>query len=52
LLVCEAEEALEKLGWRKISLQTRAENDQVSAFYRRLGYVAEARISMGKLLKP
>ena len=51
MLVRHAEEILATLGCRKINLQMRAENDRVAAFYRRLGYTAEARISMGKLLK-
>ncbi len=51
-LVLHAEAVLGKLGCRKINLQMRRENHQVSAFYRGLGYAAEDRISMGKLLDP
>jgi len=52
LLVRRAEVALMTLGCRKINLQLRAENDRVSSFYHRLGYTAEARISMSKRLDP
>jgi GNAT superfamily N-acetyltransferase len=52
MLVLHAEAALGKLGCRKVNLQMRAENRQASAFYHRLGYAAEDRISMGKLLSP
>ncbi len=51
-LVLHAEAALGKLGCRKVNLQMRTDNQKVSAFYRRLGYAAEDRISMGKLLDP
>jgi len=51
-LVFHAEAVLGKLGCRKVNLQMRRGNHQVSAFYRGLGYAAEDRISMGKLLDP
>ena len=50
LLVREAERRLAQLGCNKVNLQLRAENAAVAAFYRRLGYAAEERVSMGKRL--
>ena len=47
-LVAEAEARLAALGCGKINLQIRAGNEAVAAFYRRLGYQVEERISMGK----
>lgn len=47
-LVREAEARLGTLGCRKINLQIRSANAQVKAFYDRLGYEIEDRISMGK----
>ena len=47
-LVREAEIRLAALGCRKVNLQIRAANTQVQAFYDRLGYGTEDRISMGK----
>jgi ribosomal protein S18 acetylase RimI-like enzyme len=47
-LVHEAETRLKALGCRKINLQIRASNAAVGAFYKRLGYGTEDRISMGK----
>ena len=44
------ETALKSLGCPKINLQVRAGNEAVVAFYRRLGYRVEQRVSMGKLL--
>jgi ribosomal protein S18 acetylase RimI-like enzyme len=38
------------LGCTKVNLQVRAENAAVAAFYRRLGYGVEERVSMGKRL--
>lgn len=49
-LVREAEVRLAALGCRKVNLQIRATNIQVQAFYDRLGYGTEDRISMGKRL--
>jgi ribosomal protein S18 acetylase RimI-like enzyme len=49
-LVWEAEIRLAALGCRKVNLQIRATNNQVKAFYDRLGYGTEDRISMGKRL--
>jgi ribosomal protein S18 acetylase RimI-like enzyme len=47
-LVHEAETRLKALGCGKINLQIRASNSAVGAFYKRLGYGTEDRISMGK----
>ncbi len=47
-LVREAEARLGGLGCRKINLQIRSANAQVKAFYDRLDYEIEDRISMGK----
>lgn len=49
-LVRHAESALAKLGCPKINLQVRAGNASVTAFYESLGFQAEERISMGKLV--
>jgi len=48
LLLAEAELRLTHLGCGKANLQIRAENEAVSAFYRRHGYLVEERLSMGK----
>jgi ribosomal protein S18 acetylase RimI-like enzyme len=48
MLVEEAERRLAALGCGKINLQVRATNAAVTAFYRRLGYEVEERVSMGK----
>ena len=50
LLVREAERRLTQLGCSKVNLQVRAENAAVAAFYRRLGYAVEERVSMGRRL--
>lgn len=47
-LVQEAEARLGALGCGKINLQIRSTNADVKAFYDRLGYGTEDRISMGK----
>lgn len=47
-LVREAEERLLAMGCNKINLQVRTANVAVVAFYRRLGYAIEERVSMGK----
>jgi ribosomal protein S18 acetylase RimI-like enzyme len=49
-LMQELEQRLRALGCPKLNLQIRAENAAVRAFYERLGYGVEARVSMGKLL--
>jgi len=49
-LVRAAEHELLRLGCPKVNLQVRAENAAVVAFYRRLGYESEERVSMGRRL--
>jgi ribosomal protein S18 acetylase RimI-like enzyme len=49
-LVAHLEMALLSLGCPKVNLQVVASNAVVVAFYRRLGYAVEERISLGKLL--
>ncbi len=49
-LMRSAEERLTGLGCPKLNLQVRASNDDVIAFYRKLGYQVEDRVSMGKCL--
>ena len=49
-LVRRAEAALSALGCLKINLQLLATNEATAAFYRRLGYAAEPRVSMGRVL--
>lgn len=50
LLMAEAELRLLREGCPKVNLQVRAGNDEVVAFYRRLGYDVEEMVSMGKRL--
>jgi ribosomal protein S18 acetylase RimI-like enzyme len=49
-LVREAEKRLRAMGCHKVNLQVRTSNAVVIAFYERLGYITEDRISMGKRL--
>lgn len=49
-LMDEVERGLARIGCPKLNLQVRADNEAVVAFYRRLGYAVEERISMGKRL--
>jgi ribosomal protein S18 acetylase RimI-like enzyme len=49
-LVRGAEDGLRSMGCGKINLQVRASNATVVEFYKRLGYMIEERISMGKRL--
>jgi ribosomal protein S18 acetylase RimI-like enzyme len=49
-LVRAAEAGLRALGCLKVNLQVRASNAAVVAFYRRLGYAVEERVSMGRRL--
>lgn len=46
------EERLLALGCPKINLQVRSGNDEVLAFYARLGYTDDAVVSLGKRLIP
>ncbi len=50
-LMRHAVDALVNRGAPKINLQVRATNQGVVAFYKRLGFVVEERISMGKRIK-
>ena len=50
VLVEEACRRLAELGCVKVNLQVRAGNAAVAAFYRKLGFDEEARISMGRSL--
>jgi NAD(P)H-dependent FMN reductase/ribosomal protein S18 acetylase RimI-like enzyme len=47
-LMAEAERGLTALGCPKINLQVRATNTGVVAFYERIGFRVEERVSMGK----
>ncbi|MBX3595155.1 GNAT family acetyltransferase [Sphingomonas sp.] len=49
-LVRAAEGALADLGCVKINLQVRLSNQEVAAFWRRMGYDVEPIVSMGKRL--
>lgn len=49
-LMKRVEGDLAELGCPKLNLQVRAGNQDVVAFYRRLGYEIEDRVSMGKRL--
>ena len=49
-LVAAAEAALARRGCPKMNLQVMASNADVVAFYERLGWSVEARVSMGKTL--
>jgi ribosomal protein S18 acetylase RimI-like enzyme len=49
-LVRSVESALAALGCPKVNLQVRSSNAEVIAFYERLGYAVEERVSMGKRL--
>lgn len=48
----EFEARLAAMGCPKVNLQVRAGNEQVIAFYERLGYADDATVSMGKRLIP
>lgn len=49
-LVRAAEVRLGELGCKKVNLQVRSTNAGVVAFYARLGYQVEERVSMGRRL--
>jgi ribosomal protein S18 acetylase RimI-like enzyme len=49
-LVEHVERALLERGCPKVNLQVRASNPEAVAFYRRLGYVQDESISLGKRL--
>jgi ribosomal protein S18 acetylase RimI-like enzyme len=48
-LMARVEVALRAAGCPKLNLQVRASNRQAVAFYEKLGYAVEDRVSMGKL---
>ena len=50
-LVRHAEAALAALGCIKVNLQVRGGNTGAVAFYQKLGFAVEDRVSMGKRLK-
>jgi ribosomal protein S18 acetylase RimI-like enzyme len=45
------EESLKAIGCPKLNLQIREGNEEVEAFYKRLGYHVEQRVSMGKIFE-
>ena len=49
-LMRRVESKLAALGCPKLNLQIRAHNVEVQAFYEKLGYLSEDRISMGRKL--
>jgi ribosomal protein S18 acetylase RimI-like enzyme len=49
-LVHHAEDELRARNCGKVNLQIMADNEDVVAFYEKLGYTVEPRISMGKVL--
>ena len=49
-IMVAAEQALRSRGCPKINLQVRSTNTGVIAFYERLGFAVEDRVSMGKRL--
>ena len=50
-LMARVEHGLARIGCTKLNLQVRASNLGVIAFYERLGYVVEERVSMAKRLR-
>jgi ribosomal protein S18 acetylase RimI-like enzyme len=51
-LMRHVERELARLGCPKVNLQVLASNVATVAFYRKLGYAVEERVSRGKLLEP
>ena len=49
-LIRRLEAALAERGCLKVNLQVRSSNAEVIAFYEKLGYAVEERVSMGKRL--
>ncbi len=49
-LMREVEKGLARIGCTKLNLQVRSTNQEVVAFYRKIGYQVEDRISMAKRL--
>ena len=50
-MMAEAEARLREMGCPEISLQIRGSNADIIEFYRVIGYVADAVVSMGKRLE-
>lgn len=50
-LMQEAERRLKAMGCPKVNLQVRNDNTEVIEFYRRLGFMVEDRVSLGKRLE-
>jgi ribosomal protein S18 acetylase RimI-like enzyme len=50
-LMDRVERDLTRMGCRKLNLQVRKSNEEAAAFYEKLGYSVEDRVSMGKLLE-
>ena len=50
VLMRRVESKLAAMGCSKLNLQIRAQNAEVQAFYEKLGYLSEDRISMGRKL--
>ncbi len=51
-LMAEVERRLAEIGCPKLNLQVRGTNTEAVAFYKRLGYEVEERVSMAKKLPP
>jgi hypothetical protein len=49
-LMHQVEDELAKIGCSKLNLQVRSSNQGVVAFYKKLGYIVEDRVSMAKRL--
>jgi ribosomal protein S18 acetylase RimI-like enzyme len=52
LLMRHVEAQLAARGCPKLNLQVRAGNEEALAFYRKIGYAVEERVSLGKRLIP
>jgi len=50
-LMKRVEQGLVEIGCHKLNLQVRSSNTEVVEFYRKLGYLEEDRVSMGKLIE-
>ena len=48
--MAEAERALSALGCPKVNLQVFAENEAAQVFWRKVGYLPDAVVSLGKRL--
>jgi ribosomal protein S18 acetylase RimI-like enzyme len=51
VLMTEAERRLEHLGCPKVNLQVRSSNQAAVEFYRRIGYVVDDVVSLGRRLE-